>query len=82
MPNIPKGNPRRLNTLVIPPENIPATLEAAEKIFPIVETRFLAFLKSADLPALSEGTESGGSPTSGKMFLKVSTSSDISATSS
>jgi hypothetical protein len=80
--NIPKGNPRKLNMLVAPPENIPATLEAAEKILPIIETHFLAFLKSADLPALIGGTESGGSPTSGKMFLKVSISLDISATSS
>jgi hypothetical protein len=67
VPKIPKGNPRKLNTQVAPPEKIPATLEAAEKIFPIVETRFLAFLN--DLPALIGGTESGGGPTSGKMFL-------------
>jgi hypothetical protein len=80
--NIPIGNPRKLNMLVAPPENIPATLEAAEKILPIIETHFLAFLKSADLPALIGGTESGSSPTSGKMFLQVSISSDISDTSS
>jgi hypothetical protein len=79
---MPKGKPRKLKTLVAPPEKIPATLEAAEKIFPIVETRFLAFLKSADLPARIGGTESGASPTSGSMFLNVSISSDISATSS
>jgi hypothetical protein len=74
VPNIPKGKPRKLNTQVAPPENIPATLEAAEKIFPIVDTRFLDFLKSADLPARIGGTESGASPTSGRMFLRVSIS--------